>query len=266
MLVAYDVATGRVIGRRKFGADGQPNALVNTALGEEGLLAITMANGIEVKDLYDAWKAAAPLTARGNPDAAGYAGLDGPDQLLIEAGRVVTLYAANQSPPNWRAWDLARPAADPTNPMPTGPTQQATPGVGGTPVSVALRLDGPHLFVCQPGAVLAFDLNAPSVHPVDEPNQIDGRSPQIRGVMVGTDNVIMIDDPVDRGPAPSPMVRVIVMSRVTLPGTGQVAGLWSFITKVPINAGVADWLGVDGGVYFLGGNHRLYFERGGEQR
>ena len=261
-IVVFDMSTGRVVGRRKFGADGQPNQLVNLALGEEGTLAITLANVVEVKDLYDAWPLQpTPLVARANQDPAGYLGMSQPDQLLVRAGRVVTLYDAGRYA---RSYDLSRPAdstapastTNPTNPLAT----KAATATG--PANVWLRLDGSRLFIVQPAAVLQYNLADPT-DTCTEVYLLGADEPKIRGLLMGTDHVIAVHDPVDRGPAPSPRITLMAFSRAPRPGTTRMSGTLDFCFTIPSTSGVADWSAVDGGVYVLFGNHRLALLRGG---
>ena len=255
-VVVYDVPTGRTIGRRRFGSAGQPNQLVNVALGEEATLVVTRANSIEVKDLYDPWRdPMTPLVARSMPDTTDYAGLTQPDQLLVQAGRVVALYASGG---NWRAWDLAQTTQEASPPMVASTAAVAT----GTP-NVWLRLDGPRLLVVQPTTgVSQFNLDNPGdvVRPDDQVN--GNRSPRICGVMVGREHVIAIDSETDRGPAPSPAVNVLCYSRALVPGTTRTNGNLDFYPHQTSRVGIGDWIGVDGGVYFLNGQ-QLVFKRGG---
>jgi hypothetical protein len=248
-IVVYDTPTGRVVGRRKFAADGQPGQLVNVALGEEGTLAITLANAVEVKDLYDPWKPPpVPLLAKANQDAAGYVGMNQPDQLLVRAGRVVTLYDAGRYA---RAYDLSRPG-DPTNPLQTA---TASPNVW-------LRMDGPRLFIVQPAAVYQYNLADPA-DTVTERLEVNGQTPRICGVLLGSDHVIAVHDPVDRGPAPSPWITLIALSRQVRPGTDRTSGTMDFGYQIYHRSGVSDYAGADGGVYVLFGDHKLAFFKGG---
>ena len=256
-IVVYDVASGHVVGRRSFGVENAPNQLVNVALGEDGLLAITTSSQVEVKDLYSPWREPpVPLVSKQNVDPAGFNGMVGPDQLLVSAGRVVALYASGQT---WRAWDAARPGSEPTLPTGTGSNPSATPMS-----AVSLRLDGPRLFVCQSAGVSQFNLADPAdVAPNFDLQLPHGDTPQIRSVMLGTDAVLMIHDKVDRGPTLPTVVTLIVMTRKPAPGTTRMAGNWDFVYPMKGSAGIADYAGVDGGLYVQTGDSRLVYFRGG---
>jgi outer membrane protein assembly factor BamB len=260
-IAVYEAATGHVVGRQRFTSDGTPGALVNVALGEEGMIAITTAGGIEVKDLYEPWRQPrTPLVSRANPDPAGYVGLNQPDQLLVEAGRVVALYDSGRF---WRAWDLSRPAAEPTYPVGVD-LAPAQPGVPATTGPVTLRLDGSRLFVLHPANLQSWNVADPAAdHVTGAHPDFNGQNPRLRALLLGRRHAILIDDPVDRGPAGSPEVSVIAVSRAPVPGTTHEQGGWDFAYRLAIRSGVTDWIGVDGGVYFQTGDHRLIFGSGG---
>ena len=248
-VVVYDTPTGRVVGRRKFTADGSAGQLVNVALGEEGTLALTLLNTVEVKDLYDPWKLPpTPLVARANADNAGYAGMSQPDQLLVRAGRVVTLYDAGRYV---RAYDLSRPG-DPTNPLRTA---AASPNVW-------LRMDGPRLFVVQPAAVFQYNLSDPTDACTEQP-EVNEQTPKIRGLLLGSDHAIAVHNPVDSGPVPSPQVTFMAFSRAPRSGTTRMSGRLDFCHAMGHSSGIVDYAGADGGVDVLLGNHKLVLLRGG---
>ncbi len=245
-VIVYDTPTGRVIGRRKFPTDGQ---LVNVALGEEGTLAITLANAVEVKDLYDPWKEPPRvLVAKANVDAATFANMNQADQLLVRAGRVVTLYNNGQYA---RAYDLSRPSADATNPLSTG---SASP-------SVTMRLVGPQLFIVQPSNVKRYNLTDPADVSVS-PGFLSGGGYRVRGMMLGSDHAVLVNDPVDRGPAGSPMVQWLAVSRAMVASRHVESDLLVSSLGSQSAAGISDWIGTEGGIYFLTGDHRLHARRG----
>ena len=259
LLVVYDVPTGRVVGRQKFTPDGTEGQLVNAALGEEGLLALTLAQAVEVKDLYD------PLSARptrlrvqANPDRTVFAGLTGPDQLLVAAGRVVALYAGGR---NWQAFDLTRPGGGPTPPMALA--SQAASMAG----SASVRLEGSRLLGIHPGGLVQANLADPEDLCVTSGDMILPHPPHVRDALVGVGHVILLDDPVDRGPAASPNVTLLAVSRAARPNSTRVSGLLDFAPPMNVErvGGIADWAGVDGGVYFLTGDHRLILRRGSRE-
>ncbi len=250
-LAVYDTPTGRVVGRRRFGADNTAGQLVNVALGEEGTLAITTANAVEVKDLYEPWKLPpAPLTPKSNSDAAPYTGLTQPDQLLVRGGRVVALYDSGRYV---RAYDLAAGGRDATAPLGTGP---------GAGANVWLRLAGPRLFVVQPAVVYQYNLADPADACTSQ-YDVNDLPPKFRGMIFGSDYVVAVHDPVDRGPAPSPEVTFVALSRAPFGGTTRMSGTLSFSYRLPVQSGISDWVGVDGGVYVLFGNNKLGLLRGG---
>ena len=247
-IAVYDTPTGRTIGRRRFGADATAMQLVNLALSEEATLVVTLYNQLMYKDLYEDWKTPLlPLVAQNNRDVAPYLGLTQPDQLLVHGGRVATLYDAGGLA---RAYDLST-SGDPTDPKNTK----------GTSTTVSMRMIGPRLFIQAQRGIQEYNLQDSSEHYEGTIGESDF-SPKVHGVMLGKDYVIVINDPVDRGPVGQPFV-VLGAYRRTLPaGSTRELGEPDYTPRVRSSAGVTDWIGADGGVYYLTKDNNLHLLRG----
>ncbi len=245
----FDTPTGKLIGKRRFGPENSPTQLINVALSEEATLAITLYSQVKVKDLYEPWKTApVELQAQANRDAAPYVGLNQPDQLVIRAGRLVTLYDGGAYA---RGYDLSK-NADPTNPDAT----QANSN------QVSLQLVGKRVFILTSSRMVQHNLEDAADHFTGDPNIVD-YGPRARELWVGKDYAVVLYDPVDRGPAGSPLQTLVAYRRELIRNTTREGDNADYV--VPISsraAGITDWLPVNGGMCYLTKDGNLHLLRG----
>ncbi len=250
MIAVFDTPSGRVIGRRLYGPDSSQRQLVNVALSEDATLAVTLTNQLLVKDLYDPWKPGfTELVAQANRDNAPYVGLNQPDQLLIKAGRLACLYGSAEYA---RGYDLSK-NIDPTNPLATRADS----------LSVSLRLVGPRLFISTSNRMLQYNLQDATDHYEADPGLVDF-PPKVRGLFMGKDYAILVNDSVDRGPLGSPLTVLVSFRRALVPGKTRESGNpdWDHAVNTSVNAGVTDWLCSDGAIYYLTKDNVLHILRG----
>jgi outer membrane protein assembly factor BamB len=271
-LIVFDTPSGRVIGRRRFDTDGSPNQLWGVALSEEATLVWTTMNRLLVKDLYDQWKSPpVELTGRGGPmDQSNFTGMNQPDQLIVHSGRVIALYDGGKFV---RVYDLssAAPAAAAAAPavVPVVDGLAAAAAIGGVPLAtgadarnpgpVSLRLVGSRLFILNGRAMWQYSVDHANDHYNTQGYQFD-RTPRIRDMLLGTDHAILLDDPIDRGPAGSSFVQLYIYRRGPISATNQrEAGKLDYDPLIKDNAGILTWQAVDSGVYYLTGDQKLHF-------
>ncbi len=246
-IAVYDTQTGRVVGRIRFGAEGSATQLVNAALSEEGTLAMTLFNQLMIKDLYDKWSLpAVTLGAQSNRDIAPYTGMTQSDQLLIHGGRIACLYDAGAFA---RAWDLAT-AHDPTDPKSTGPNNGF----------VSMRMIGPRLYIQTGRELRQYNLADATDHYVATTGESDF-PPRLHQVMLGRDFSLTINDPVDRGPAGQPFVKLAAYERAPITQAKEF-GEALYLTTIRDQAGIMDWIGNEGGVAYLTKDNVLHLRRG----
>jgi outer membrane protein assembly factor BamB len=249
MVVVYETASGRVVGRRKFGQEGAPNQLINTALSEEGSLALTLAGKIEVKNLYDDWSL--PPTDLSpnhfNRDGENFTGLSQADQLVASGGRVVALYAAGA----WcRSYNLSYTDADSASkPLDTD----------GSANAVWLRVIGSKVFMLHASSWTYYDLNDNTGCKIG--SRFEDFSEHARALFIGQTFVVVLNDPIDRGPAGSPNVQLLMYYRGPAGSTGPEDCLLSYLPKKISTSGpgALEWAGVDGGFYYLTADQKLHF-------
>lgn len=260
LIAVFDTATGRVIGRRSYGAENTntQRQLVNVALSEEATLAVTLQTQVMVKDLYDPWKAPfSELVAQANRDNAPYVGLNQSDQLLIRGGRLVCVYDSGQYV---RGYDLSR-SGDPTNPLATEADS----------VAVNLQLVGPRVFIVTSNGMHQYNLAEAGYYPQgsgsgdhyeQEGDGMTGFPPKVRGMFVGKDYAIVVNDAVDRGPLGSPLTVLVAFRRALVPGKTRESGNVAWNPSISSPIGITDWLCSDGAVYYLTRDNNLHVLRG----
>jgi hypothetical protein len=265
-LAVFDTVTGRVIGRRVYGQENTPRQLVNVALSEDSMLAVTLFNQVMVKDLYDPWKPSfTELAAKTNVDAAPFVELNQPDQLIIRGGRLVCLYGGAGYV---RSYDLSK-TADPTRPLATAANSTA----------VTLRMVGSRLFIQTSNGMHQYNLADQTFYTGtaakgDEYEQIgDGVTygsfiPKVRDLFIGKDYLVTVNDSVDRGPLGSTDNVLAAFRRALVPGKTRESGNidWTVAVARPPHAvdwpGVTDWLCSDGAIYYLTRDSNLHILRG----
>ncbi len=248
-LVVIDTPGGKVIGRRKFGPENMPTQLVNVALSEEGMLALTLTNKLFVKDLYEPWTTApAEVNGKDNTEAAPFSGCGGTDQLLIHGGRILAAYDGGKF---IRVCDLVQPSA--------AQADEGDPLASGTDSSdFAMRLAGPQLFITHSKSFARYNLLDPADHGAPDPYDID-YVPHIREMFLGTDHVILLNNPVDRGMAGSPFVQLLAYRRApSSAGSTKESGVLDYVQTINDLAGIISWQPVNGGMYYLSGDSKLH--------
>ncbi|HSV15552.1 MAG TPA: PQQ-binding-like beta-propeller repeat protein, partial [Tepidisphaeraceae bacterium] len=254
-LIVLDTPTGRVIGRRRFGPDGTGNQLMNVALSEEATLVWTTLAKLLSKDLYEPWRnPPVDLSTRPTGEAMNFAGLNQPDQLLVRAGRVVALYDGGKFV---RVQDLSNRRIDPVTPA-ANPLATGADTTAGS-ASVALRLVGPRLFITNGRNLWQYNLASADDHYKTLLFDLD-YPPRIRELFLGQDHAILLNEPVDRGPLGSSFVQLLIHRRGPIgPGNAREASNLDYYPQITDKSGIFAWQAVDGGMYYLSGDHQLHF-------
>jgi tetratricopeptide (TPR) repeat protein len=248
-LVVIDAPGGKVIGRRKYGPENMPTQLVNVALSEEGMMALTLTNKLFVKDLYEPW-ATAPveLSSKDNTEAAPFSGCGGTDQLLIHGGRILAAYDGGKF---IRVSDLTE--------VSPGQTDEGDPLASGTDsADFAMRLVGPQLFITHSKSFARYNLLDPADHTAPDPYELD-YPPRIREMFLGRDYEILLNNPIDRGAAGSPFVQLMAFRRAPYSSQStKESGVLDYLQTITDQAGIMSWQPVNGGMYYLGGDSKLH--------
>ena len=263
-LAVVEAATGRLVGRRRFGAEGSPNQLFNAALSEDATLVFTLARQVMTIDLDDSWRTV-PVEVpapRSMPDAMGFAGLTQPEQLIVAGGRVIALYTSSGGGgPMVRGFDLSN-TTEATRPLATGAVSTADGAGAG---AVSLQLVGSQLFAVHSDGFRRYNLAG------SEKDHAEGGSGslmsrlgtpvQIKGFLIGSDYVMAVNRPnVDNGPAGAPVVTVLFLDRNPAPSSGVESDYEGAESgRIKPDGGTTDWAAVDGGFASLTGRHTLEF-------
>ncbi len=90
--------------------------------------------------------------------------------------------------------------------------------------------------------------------------------PKIRELFLGKSHAILLDDPIDRGPAGSAFVRLLVFRRGPISkSNSHESSLLDHYPQIKDSAGIMAWQPVDGGLYYLTGDQRLHLLQGAQQ-
>jgi hypothetical protein len=250
-VAVYDTPTGRLIGKRRFGPEGTQTMLCNVALSEEATLVMTLFGKVVVKDLYDAWKPQPTVLDPQVRDNGNFADMNQPSQLIVEAGRVAALYDAGQY---LRGYDLSK-ASDATNPLQTGARISA----------VSLQMVGPRVFVLTTDQMRQYNLQDPTDTSFSDPGVVSFEPRHARDLMLGKDYAIILYEPVDRGPAGSPLVELACYNRGPVKGSTRETDYCDYSLPIQPRIGITDWTAAEGGFYYLTKDNTLHLLRGARQ-
>ncbi len=242
IVMIFDSASGRIMQRRKFAADGSQTGgqLVNVALSEEGTLAFTLVNKAEMLNLYDDLKLPAAALVPGRADNESFIGLNQPDQLTITGGRVLAMYNGGTY---FRSFDVSKTNDISAVPLYTNSTGNAA----------WLRTLGSQVYVLGLSNWVRYNLvtgKADDGVPLPSESSFPERA---RGLFIGRDNVVVLDDPVDRGPAGSPFVDLLIYNK-------GVSRYFPVEVRPAVHTGqITEWLPVEGGFYYQTTDQKLHF-------
>jgi hypothetical protein len=270
--------------------------LVNIALAADGTLVYTLNDRICGVSLYEPKREGGWETA----GQGGFMGQTAPDQLLISANRILATTDAGQyvrvyALDNGQVQRVRTPdgQSEVEQLLPTGMTRPAPiiqpvfqgqappipPLVGGPPVVRAwIMTSGSSLYVLNNQSsemgggderhpLMAYDLETlgqradPGATPGGEWQFPPDCIPQ-RG-LIGSDYVVVLSKPMPDDPRSS-RYRLLAYSRTKTEG-GE-SGRLDQDPLIREPSGIASWLGVQGGFYYLANDHTLHFLQGAAKK
>jgi outer membrane protein assembly factor BamB len=256
-VVALDTFSGQNVSHREFPADG--SGVVNMALSSDGKLVYLMLDRVEVKDLFEPGDKMAFTVRVTQADGVGaFAGAIEPDQLLISEGRII---AVCQDGRFLRIYSLEN-----------GKTLHGPQGPEGTDTAVGLQTKaaewkiglaavGSRVYAIGERTIKAYNLDNLS-------DSWDGSliNDTKRDWIMGKDYLLLITEPVSSrrvrvAPQFPTALTVAPFSRLVLPN-GTESGVEPFAHLIKSPAGIQTWQGVEGGMYYLTGDQKLYFLKG----
>ena len=257
---------------------------VNLALAQDGSLVYVLPDRVCCKDLFDAepkLRFERPVM-RGNV-ATTFAGFSEPDQLLVRDGRII---AVSDGGAFVRVYALSD-----GHPLGHGNDDGLPWNTSVTPATwnVHLRLAGNRLYITGPQELTNYGLGADPTDYWPKPIQnTDGphqTSVVIQDIVITPENTLLVLVPpqnlgngnqgvlqlnglagINAAPpvpeAKPTTVRIRPFSRQIVP-SGHESGICTNFDRVITDpAGIADLQIVDGGIYYLTGDHRVHFLRG----
>ena len=272
-LIVLDNYNGQIQMVRLF---QDPNiAPINMAISPDGMLVWTLPDRLCGKDLYEPDSDSSKLTFEDPPRGNGpvvnpiYVNCNKPGQLVIRArdrqiiameqgGHWITIHSLETGKPIKHQSDHAEVPSALTTGIP-----QASNGAPGE-VIASFQIVGPYLYTFSPRTVIGYHLN-----------DLGGKSwksemgemstPNFRLAIPTRDFLMMVGEPAPRkiveDPARIYQLRFYLRNR---PGEHSPFehGNITHVYDVAEPAGISAWQAVEGGVYYLSGDHRLHFLRG----
>ncbi len=255
-LLIVDTFSGHVLARRRFSPE-QGGVLTNFALGADGTLVYTLAEGLATKDLFDSWDGAPPneRMAEGGPGNVQFSGAVRPDQLIVNDG----LAAALSSGGMVRVYSLLTQREH---------QGQLSVGSSGNDWDVSMRMIGSQLYTVAPRAYGSFDLVNPGppetqLRTYGTPEQ--ERLPTFRKAMFGKRHVVLLDT-MGQGNAEAPVAavpsyRIWAFNRERVNGIED--GSIDHLEIITDKAGITDWQPLDGGAVYHTADGKLHWLKGG---
>lgn len=290
-LVAVNTYDGQLVKRMSFSNDSG-SVPVNFALAPDGTLVWIQPDRLCGKDLFDPRKEPNYEIVAGQGDAKGpnvnvqmngqpgappiYGGATNPDQLLISEGRILVVnnngkYVSAHSLENGMLLDHKQP-----NGLRAEARLSTISGGddGSVPVGdwgVGLHVLGSKLYVCT-------RQNGPVCYNLDNLGVLWGGtiykqttpSVQFQEPFIGQDYLALVDRATATAKpganAGNTLIRFNLYNRSKLDGNlDRESGRLDYFPVIRDEAGITDVQGVDGGFYYLTGDKKLHFLRGGRQ-
>jgi outer membrane protein assembly factor BamB len=289
-LVVLDTLTGQLVRPRMNYPSENGNVPVNIALAPDGTLVWIQQDRICAKDLFDpknqlAYEVVAGQGDNGrNPNnvnininrqqqqmenASSYGGAVNPDQLLISEGRILVVaqsgrYVCIHSLETGKLLDFPQP--DGRRAEARLATAQGDASKSVADWGVALHLVGSRLYVCS-------RQNGPVCYNLDKAGVLwDGHvdintvpTIEFREPFIGQDYFAILDHPAARvGANPNPnTARLHCFSRAKVDkNADRESGRLDHIASITDPAGISEFQGVDGGLYYQTGDRKLHFLKG----
>jgi hypothetical protein len=287
-LVVLDTLTGQLARPRLNFPSEQGNAPVNFALAPDGTLVWIQPDRLCGKDLFEPRKDLNYEVMAGqgdnvrNPNNVNvnfnrqqmeatsiYGGAVNPDQLLISEGRILVVaqngrYVCIHSLETGKLLDFAQ--GDGKRAEARLATAQGDASKSVADWGVALHLVGSRLYVCS-------RQNGPVCYNLDKPGALWSGSVETNTVpiiefrepFIGQDFFVILDHPAARvGANPNPnTARLHCFSRARVDPKGdRESGRLDQVPTITDPAGISEFQGVDGGFYYLTGDHKLHFLKG----
>ncbi len=270
-IVALDTYTGQIRGTKAF--NPQTGLVpVNLALAPEGTLVYTMPDRLCLKDLYKPW-AEPELEIPAAPGQMPYAGASAPDQLIVAGGRILTVADSAGLPGSPGEKYVRVHSLETGKPLTLKYNKDGNEGIdrvlrAGTKTwNVTLRIVGSQLYVINERTVTAYNLDHPAETWSGVMDDDPAQTPHVRDVFIGQKFVVLLNQPTSGIAVPAANIatsyRLPTYGRYpSREGSTAESGRLDYLPLVEDASGITTWQAVEGGFYYLAGDHNLHMLRG----
>ena len=256
-LTVLDAGSGRRLARHLYPIDQQLGQYpVNLALDVDGTMAFTTTDKIYIFDLF---KPAADHTLNSPrqfvdalPDKE-FDAMRRPGQLVISNNQILALCTDGKL----RGFSALSGSAR-TYIQDHSPTEMSLL-TGQQNDQTAMRLGDRYVYIWGPAAVAAYDMEKPEISWGD-PQTISAASSS-RQLLLGRDYMLVLSPTTDGDSAAA--WTMWGFARTQVPGKGSESGLMVY-QQHPVNEphGISAFQAVEGGLYYLSGDHVLHYLKG----
>jgi hypothetical protein len=269
-LVALDTFSGQLIMHKEYPLEGI--SLVNLALASDGKLVTLLLDRIECKDLFEPGdKPTFSIQVKRNDQNGGaFANSAGPEQLILSEGRAIAISEEGRfirvySLENGQPLHGGRGGDGGSGEMIDNAPGLQTQRPEGSADQVALFAVGSRVYAVGSGSIVGYNLDQPG----DAWHDHFGDD-VMRQALMGKDFLLVVCEkavtnrPPFRRQFPATMM-LRAYSRAILENTGRESGRMDYQDPLASPTGIQSWQAVDGGLYYLTGDQKLFFLKGGRQ-
>ncbi len=254
-LVVFDTYSGDLILRRGF-STASGTVPLNFALAGDGTLVYVLPDRLCGKDLYDPGEQLSWEMPAQAPGQRVYEGATHPDHLKIHNGRILVLSDEGQ---------FVRIHSLQTGRLIRYPSGQrnrevdALLSTGNQDWNTRLLIEGSYMYCLSPRALIAYNLENPE-QTWRGPND-PGTPHHYQDALLGQHYLVLLDAPGAAEPQTgSPLYTLYIFSRAQT-RNGE-SGLLVHNPVIQDRMLIRQWLGVEGGLYYLSGDRKLHFLKG----
>jgi outer membrane protein assembly factor BamB len=270
-LIVLDTASGRMLARKAFSIEGGAYP-INIAMSDDGLLAFTLPDRVVIHNLFevggDPHLQQSQVSSPAQVDSPlMFQNMNRPDQLLIHVGKVLALSDDGKFLRGFRAGtgEALQYYSHKDQDTEAAPMVLSA-GDGGQ--ETHLRISGSYVYAWSENSIAAYNIDHPDFSWA-ESNFDLGLADDL---LLGKDYALLVNH--DQGISPPTDYWILAFSRALLPKAVNrpvttESGLWvypngarPYTPTASDPSGILAWQPVDGGLYYLAGDHRLHFLRG----
>jgi hypothetical protein len=237
---------------------------VNLALSPDGKLVYLLADRVECKDLFEPGDRPAfpPVQVRRSDGNGAFFGAIQPDQLIISEGRII---AVSDEGRFIRAYSLENGKVLHGNAAAEGVDNIVGLSTQGSDWKPLLQAVGSRVYAIGERTLVEYNLDE-LTDTWHAPNFEDDVA---KDMMIGKDFLLVVAEnfPTNQAHPRAQFPNQLYLhaySRAVV-GSGRESGLITYRYRISSPAGIQNWQGVDGGVYYLTGDQKLYFLKGGRE-